>query len=145
MVTRQCIVLHPWLWRCISRWFTSNLLLLLLLLLGSLPLLLGPTHLVLQLLDLAHLGVDQQVIGRLLLLRELHHRKETWFLFHFCVSAGSGRSKQAGPNRSRQQAALSPRQVEKAGGTHQLEQSDPRAVQCVAFSVLSNRRCAGSQ
>merc|ERR1719362_1588609 len=99
MVTRQCIVLHPWFRSGIRR-NTSNLFLLLLLL-DCLPLLLGSTHLVLQLLDLAHLGVDQQVIGRLLLLRELHHKGDNekgtnWFPFHFCVStrpAVSGRLK----------------------------------------------------
>ena len=78
MITRQCIVLHPRFGSGISRYFTSNLLLLLLLLLflDCLPFLLRTTHLVLQLLDLPHLGVDQQVIRRLLLLRELHHKLE---------------------------------------------------------------------
>ena len=84
MITRQGVVLHSRLWNRISRDVLLLLLVVLLfhcaLLQDGLAFLLRSTHLVLQLLDLPHLGVDQQVVGRLLLLGELHHRGGGIFL-----------------------------------------------------------------
>ena len=59
-----------------------------------------------ELLDLAHLGVDQQVIGRLLLRRELHHKERKAQLGFTSASqlvSVPGRLKQAELNRSSRQ------------------------------------------
>ena len=82
MITRQGVVLNSRLWNRISGDVLLLLLVVLLfhcaLLQDGLAFLLRSTHLVLQLLDLPHLGVDQQVVGRLLLLGELHHREDAF-------------------------------------------------------------------